>query len=123
MNYQTEFHRRQLAGWNKTAISALTNSVVTIKGKSSKLGGYYIANPSNAFAYLQVFDLATSAAVTLGTTTPDMIYGIPTGAAANIAIDRGIGMANGIQIAITTTPTGSAAPSATCAVTIYWDDL
>ena len=52
---------------------------------------------------------ATAGAVTVGSTTPKWSIGIPATAAANLA-RVGLAFANGIQVAATTTATGSTAP-------------
>lgn len=90
--------------------AALTNTVVSLKGQAGQLCGYTLSNPSAAWAYVQVFDAATPGAVTLGTTTPKQSYGIPAGATITRLLDR-LNFNLGIQIAATTTATGSTAPA------------
>jgi hypothetical protein len=110
-------------GWTPTIATAQTTTVKAIKSSAAgTFGGYYIFNPNSAAAYVQVFDVATAGAVTLGSTTPTMVYCIPGnasgGAAANVEYSNGVHMANGIQLACTTTATGSTAPATGLDMTI-----
>ena len=102
-------------GWTPKLESGLSNSVVTVKGSAGELGAYHCLNQSGAVAYVQVFDAATSGAVTLGSTTPVLSFGLPAAASlpggGNLEWSNGIHFASGIQIAATTTATGSTAPS------------
>jgi hypothetical protein len=110
-------------GWTPTIATAQTTTVKAIKSSAAgTFGGYYIFNPNSAAAYVQVFDVATAGAVTLGSTTPTMVYCIPGnasgGAAANVEYSNGVHMANGIQLACTTTASGSTAPATGLDMTI-----
>jgi hypothetical protein len=112
-------------GWTPTIATAQTTTVKAIKSSAAgTFGGYYIFNPNSAAAYVQVFDVATAGAVTLGSTTPTMVYCIPGnasgGAAANVEYSNGVHMANGIQLACTTTATGSTAPATGLDMTILF---
>lgn len=85
-----------------------------IKGTAGQI--YFITcfNVSAALLYLQVFN-NTAAAVTVGTTAPDMVFPIPTqgttdGAGFVLSIPNGIEMSTGITVAATTTPTGNTGP-------------
>jgi hypothetical protein len=105
-------------GWLPLAFPALTNTVVSVlnshAGQAQAITCY---NPAAAVTYIQIFDAATAGAVTLGTTTPVVTFGVPTVASTTMSTggDLGIKFFNGIQIAATTTPTGNTAP-ATAAV-------
>jgi hypothetical protein len=91
--------------------NGLTNSASSvISSQAARLTSYYLANPGASAAYVQVFDVATAGAVTLGTTTPKWSIWVPAGAAANLA-GLSLSFANGIQVAATTTATGSSAPA------------
>lgn len=118
-------------GWSKFSTpknnsnTALTTTVVAVKSSAAgTFGGYYVSNPNTSTACLQVFDVATAGAVTLGTTRPDMVFCIPAATgnpgAANLEITNGVNMANGIQIAATTTASGLTAPSTGLDVTILY---
>ena len=106
-------------GWSKAEYTAQTTTVQTVKGSAGIFGGYYISNAANsASSCLQVFDSSTT--VTLGSTTPSMVYEIPANGAANVEIVNGVNMANGIKLAATTTCTGSTAPSSGLNITAYY---
>jgi hypothetical protein len=112
-------------GWTPAIATAQTTTVKAIKSSAAgTFGGYMIGNPNSTAAYVQVFDVATSGAVTLGSTTPTMVYFIPGnasgGAAANVEYSNGVHMSNGIQLACTTTATGSTAPSTGLDMTILF---
>ena len=105
--------------WQKAAFTAQTTTVQTVKASAGSFGGYYVSNVANtASSCLQVFD--TSGAVTLGSTTPSMVYEIPASGAANIEISQGVSMTKGIKLAVATTCTGSTAPSSGLNLNIYF---
>lgn len=64
-------------------------------------------------AYLQCFDQAAGGSITLGTTVPNFVLGIPSNATASNGIatrgerTKGYIFANGLKLAATTTPTGA----------------
>ena len=99
-------------GWSVSSQTSLT-AAATVSGVASKFGGYMFINLNATAAYIQVFNLATSGAVTLGTTTPTFVVPLPAnstaanGAGANLELTNGIAMSTGIQVAATTTPTGA----------------
>lgn len=87
---------------------SVTNSPTSIKGSAGQLYGWYIYNPNATVAYVQIFD---SGSISLGTTVPVLSLGIPPGAGANVFSDTGFPFTNNIAYAVTTTRTGSTAPS------------
>lgn len=96
-------------GYTKKRLS-LTTTVLAIRGSAqAKLGGWFIQNPNAVTAFIQLFDVATAGAVTLGVTVPDVVLSIPAFGAANVLDGTGINFANGAQAAATTTATGSSA--------------
>lgn len=98
-------------GWSQSAFAALTNTKTLIKNGAGTFGGYYtVYNPNASVAYVQIFDAASTGAVTLGTTVADGRITVPAASAANMEVTNGVHMANGIVIACTTTATGSTAP-------------
>ena len=113
-------------GWSKWSTAknnsntALTNTVVQVKGSAANFGGYFIYNSNASATTVQVFDAATAGAVTLGTTRPDLILEIPATSGANVEFANGVNFASGIQIAATTTASGSTAPSSGLDVTILY---
>lgn len=96
-------------GWSPYKASALTNSAVTVKGSAGNLGGYHCYNPAAAVTYIQIYD--TSGAVTVGTTTPVLSFGIPASGGGNLEFVNGVNFANAIKAAATTTGTGGTAPA------------
>lgn len=110
-------------GWSKVKYAAQTTTVQTVKGTAGNFGGYYIFNPNSSVAYVQIFDAATATSITLGTTVPDMVLGIPggsAGVAANLEITCGVNMTNGIKLAVTTTALGLTAPAVGLDMTIFY---
>jgi hypothetical protein len=105
-------------GWSKVKYTAQTTTVQTVKSSAGVLGGWYIYNPNSAAEYVQIFD--NSGTVTLGTTTPDLVLGIPANSGANILDASGINFANAIKLGCTTTETGSAAPATGLTVNIFY---
>lgn len=105
-------------GWSKAISAAQSTTITTIKASGGKFGGYYIYNPNATVAYLQVFD--EDGTVTLGTTAPNMTYGIPAEAGANVEMANGINMENAIKIAVATTATGNGAVGTGLDITIYY---
>jgi hypothetical protein len=95
--------------------SATTGRIISSAGT---LGGWYIYNPNTLATYLQVFTIGTT--VTVGTTVPSMVFGIPGGAAANVMDGKGLVCASGIAIAATANPTTNTAPSAAIVATIFY---
>lgn len=102
-------------GWLPKLENGLSNSVMTVKGSAGELGAYHCLNQSGAVAYVQVFDAATSGAVTLGSTIPVWSFGLPASSSlpggGNLEWSNGVHFASGIQVAATTTATGSTAPA------------
>jgi hypothetical protein len=99
-------------GWLPKLLNGLTATVTSVKNSNhGQLGALYCYNPNASVAYLQVFDAATTSAVTLGTTTPKLSFGFAATSGQTIPVGTmGIYFANGIQVAAATTATGSSAP-------------
>ena len=78
-------------------------------------------NPNAALVYLQFFDASAANQVTVGTTNPAFWVAVPaTSGAINIPVPTvGYVFKDGIVMACTTTPTGSAAPGSACPTTIF----
>ena len=96
--------------WEPTFQNALSTTPKLLNGATTHLAGWYLHNPSNATAYVQFFDALTTSAVTLGSTTPTLSFGIPAGSSANLNTTS-IVFNSGVVVAATTTATGSSAPS------------
>ena len=90
--------------------NALSTTVKTVKASAS--GSLYgVHCLTTVVSYIQIFDVATSGGVTLGTTTPNLSLGGPANGLIQHDWTAPIGFSNGIQVAATTTATGSSAPA------------
>lgn len=87
--------------------SALTTTVKTIKATKGTLQWGQCYNPSNATAYIQVFDVVGT--VTLGTTVPKL--SLPIATLTNMPITGPAQFFSAIKVAATTTAGGLTAPS------------
>lgn len=87
----------------------VTNTVTTIKasGKGTCFYGF-LYNPNSTVGYLQFFDVALAASITVGTTAPTFTISI-----APLLYDKpallGFKFKNGLHVAFTTTKTGNTA--------------
>lgn len=88
------------------ALLAVPTAVKTITGVIKSFSFY---NPSNAIAYVQMFDMP-ALGVTLGTSQPILSYPVPAGGWYDFEPNAKFNTA--ITLAATTTPTGAVAPSA-----------
>ena len=95
-------------GWTPVKSTALTNSAVTIKASAGTLGGYHCYNPSVLVSYVQIYDNA--GAITVGTTTPTLSFGLPASGGGNLELSNGLNFAAAIKVAASTTATGGTAP-------------
>lgn len=101
--------------------TSLSTTVTALKSSAqSKLGGWSIYNPNSVVSFIQIFNVATAGAVSLGSTAPTMTMGIPPFGAAISGTDVGIDFSAGLQIAATTTATGSSAPTTNIETTFWW---
>ena len=99
------------------AVSAITlddNPGKVVKASEALLFGWHIKNVAAAATYVQVFNKATLASVTLGTTVPDFTIGIPSLGTSDMALPVGIVMNTGIVVFSTTTVGGSTAGETDC---------
>lgn len=89
--------------------ASLTATAVLIQTGETSIQYLSAQNPDTADGWIQFFDAAAAADVTLGTTTPTASFWVPTqGARSEAALMiRG---AKGLVYAATTTSTGSTAP-------------
>jgi hypothetical protein len=102
-------------GWTPKLLNALSTTVTSIKSSAAgQLGLLQCSNSNTATVFIQVFDVATAGAVTLGTTTPKLSFEVPPGTPSGYTLPLvGIQFAAGIQVAATTTATGLTAQSGT----------
>lgn len=97
-------------GWTPKSLIALSNTKTAIKAGAGTFGGYMFYNPNSSVVYLQVWNVAIGS-ITVGTTAPTYVIPIPATAGANVEFTNGINHSAEINIAATTTATGSTAPS------------
>ena len=90
------------------ALSTTVKSVVS--SVAATLDSVTVLNPNTTIAYVQIFDIATSGAVNLGTTVPKWSIGLGIGQTLSLTGLK-LGFASGIQVAATTTATGLTALS------------
>lgn len=95
---------------------SVTNTPEMLAAGSRDIHYLHVINPNSLDSYVQLFDTATIGAITLGTTTPTLVFIIPAGGATSSgAWDTespfGLHFKYGIAYAATTTATGSTAPS------------
>lgn len=86
-------------------------ALTTVKVGAGTVNGIIVTNTSGATAFIQVFD-ALLASVTLGTTTPDLEFQIPTVSEQVFLFPTPVDMDIGI-VATSTTTEGGAVASAT----------
>jgi hypothetical protein len=99
--------------------TALAGTAMLAKtGKCSLSGFHFFNTSSTAAAYVQFFDAAAAASVTLATTTPKMSFGIPASGGATKSIPSRIQFTSGMVIAATTTATGSSSAAAVVVIEI-----
>lgn len=92
--------------------AALTNTVVSVKASAGNVYQALSYNSGAAYAFIQVFDVA-SGSVTLGTTTPKYVFPVPNAGVYDTPIPMPITHSTAISIAATSTATGNVAPAAT----------
>ncbi len=99
--------------------TALTGTALLVKTGNCSLCGYHLFNTTSAAAYVQFFDAAAAANVTVGTTTPTFVLGLPASSGATRTVGKdGLKFTLGMVIASTTAATG-----ATGAITVVQLDI
>jgi len=94
-------------------------TATAVKTSAGVLRGYALFNSSTSWVYVQVFN-KTTGSITLGSTAPDLVIGLPPGGGANLSLDGGIVFGTAISWASTATPTGSGAPAADPVVNFWY---
>lgn len=98
---------------------AQSATATQLKATSGAVFGYHLYNPNSTVVYLQVFD-ATSASVTVGTTSPKFVLVIPPKGVVDTQPAHAIGMTTAISVACTTTATGAGAPATGLHMTVWY---
>jgi hypothetical protein len=104
-------------------LQSVNTTPLLVKGSKTRLVGYHIFNPGTAAAFLQLFDVAAVASVTLGSTVPVMSLGVPAGGAVFVpANDASVSwdFFSGIVMAASATYNGSGAPNASLIVNLAY---
>ena len=83
-----------------------------------ELSDFFIYNNDASAGFVQFFDAAAIADVTLGTTTPDFVVGIAATSWAQGQLCKPRMFAKGIVIGFATTATGAGATSSTAEVSL-----
>ncbi len=98
--------------------TTLAGTAALAKTGKCSLTGFHLFNTSAAAAYVQFFDAAAAADVTLATTTPKMSFGLPASGGATKSLPSRIQFTNGIVVASTTTATGSSSSTSVVVIEI-----
>ena len=98
--------------WKKLYFAALAAADQNVKSSGAgKLGGWHLYNANNYDVFVQVFDKASNAAVTVGTTPPDLVLVVPANGVLDAPpSDTGVDFDLGIVVAATITAGGAGAP-------------
>lgn len=102
--------------------TAVTNSAVLVRSGRTDIFGWSLPNANASAVYIQLFDVADTSSVTLGTTAPTEVILIPA-SGQNIAEESERPwrqFTNGLAIAATTTATGSTAPGSATSLSISY---
>lgn len=93
-------------GWKMVRTTALAGTATLISKGPCKVGPIVIGNLTAATAWLQLFDAATAAAVTPGTTKPDATISVAASLSKEANLE-GARFENGVVAISTTTAEGS----------------
>lgn len=100
--------------------TALTNTTVLVRTGPTNIYGWVITNPNAVAEFVQLFNAAATADVTLGTTVATNVLEVPASGQVVMEMDRVPWRYydKGFVIAATTTATGSSAPSSALPVEV-----
>jgi len=98
--------------------SSVVATVERAQAGATSLCGIQLQNANAAVAYLQLFNAAATADVTIGTTAPTKVIKCEASVEKAIDFPHPPLFASGLCYAITTTPTGSTALGAACTLNI-----
>ena len=99
--------------------SSVVATVELAVGHAVALHALEVQNPNGSDGWLQLFDAAAAADVTIGTTAPKQSYLIPNNGANDKAFgDNPIGFELGLCYAVTTTATGLTALGTGCVLNL-----
>ena len=92
--------------------AAATNTKILVRAGQIDLSDLNVANGNASIIYVQLFDSATTAAVTLGTTVADKVLKVEASVQPFFFFPRSVRFGQGLVYALTTTASGSTAPGA-----------
>lgn len=93
---------------SRVTTNSLGATAVLLVGHAATLVDFHGINTTGSAAYVQMFNAATAAGVTVGTTIPDRVLTLAASGSATDSIGGdGIDFSLGIVVASTTTATGS----------------
>lgn len=104
----------------------LTNTATLVKTGSVRLITMEFQNINTVDVFLQLYDAAAAADVSVGTTTPKQSYCIPASDGTNRSLsvkdwgDRGLRFLAGLVIAATTTAAGGTAPATASVINLTY---
>lgn len=96
-----------------------TSAGFQVRSAPCVLRGWYIFNPNASVSYVQIFDQPLNVVV-VGTTVPNYVFGIPANSGANVLDSAGINFTLGMNVAATTTTTGSTSPANKVVVNFFF---
>lgn len=99
---------RGIDGGVGTFSAATTGTPALVHNAKLNLYGFTVVNNTAALAYVQLFDKATTGAVTLGSTVPDAVIPVPPNGSVSRSFPEAVEFGNGLVVASTTTRNGSA---------------
>lgn len=98
-------------GWTDNYYASLTSTGTTSLSSARKIGGWIVGNGSATnMAFVKIYDKATAAT---NSDTPVVKIALGPGAAANVELEYGIPVSNGISIRATTAVADSSTASPT----------
>lgn len=101
--------------------NAVTNTLILVRSGQGTITGLIVNNPNASEAFLQIFDAASTGAVTLGTTVCDEPIKIPASGSITLwGTEVKTYFDNGLVIAATTTEGGSTAPASALSVVLRY---
>lgn len=106
-------------GWSVSSQTALTNTKTAVKASAGTFGGYMIYNPNATVVHIQIWNVVIGS-ITVGTTAPTYVLSIPATSSANLELTNGVNHSAEINVAATTTPTGSTAPGSAVVAAFFY---
>lgn len=110
---------RGIDGGIETFTGALGGTLEQVHNAKLNIYGFTVVNNTNALAYVQLFDAAAVAGITLGTTVPDVVIPVPPNGQVSRELTMPISFGHGLVAASTTTRGGSTA-AATDVMLDFW---